>query len=117
MTIYNIVLYKFKSEATPEQREYVKELIKELPSRISALQSVITGEKVLHPLDHGYDIGAIFLFENKEKLDEFRPHQAHTDYRALSSPYLEGAYINAAKRLDHIAVKLPDKMVFDMETA
>lgn len=57
------------------------------------------------------------MFENKEKLDEFRPHQAHTDYRALSSPYLEGAYINAAKRLDHIAVKLPDKMVFDMETA
>jgi len=35
----------------------VKALIKELPSRISALQNVITGEKVLHPLDHGYDMG------------------------------------------------------------
>lgn len=57
------------------------------------------------------------MFENKEKLDEFRPHQAHTDYRALSGPYLEGAYINAANRLDHIAGKFPDKMVFDMETA
>ncbi|KAG1748703.1 hypothetical protein EDB19DRAFT_1905043 [Suillus lakei] len=102
MTIYNIVLYKFKSEATPEQREYVMALIKELPSRISALQSVITGEKVLNPLDHGYDMGAIFLFESKDKLDEFRPHRAHTDYRALSAPYLE---------------ELPDKVIFDMETA
>ncbi|KAG1745848.1 uncharacterized protein EDB91DRAFT_126680 [Suillus paluster] len=99
MTIYNTVLYKFKSEATLEQREYVKALIKELPSRISALQSVITGEKILNSLDHGYDMGVIFLFESKHKLDEFRPHQAHTDYRALSAPYLE------------------DKLIFDMETA
>jgi hypothetical protein len=38
----------------------VKELIKELPSRISALQSVITGEKVFNPLDHGYDMGGLF---------------------------------------------------------
>jgi len=87
------VLYKFKSEATPEQREYVKTLIEELPSRISALQSVITGEKIVHPLDHDYDIGAIFLFESKDKLAEFRPHQAHTDYRALSAPYIHGGYI------------------------
>lgn len=99
MTIYNIVLYKFKSEATPEQREYVKELIKELPSRIPALQSIITGGKVLNTLDHGYDMGAIFLFESQGKLDEFRLHKAHTDYRALSSSYLE------------------DKMIFDMEAA
>ncbi|OAX33336.1 hypothetical protein K503DRAFT_748872 [Rhizopogon vinicolor AM-OR11-026] len=99
MTIYNIVLYKFKSEATPEQREYVKTLIEELPSRISALQSVITGEKIVHPLDHDYDMGAIFLFESKDKLAEFRPHQAHTDYRALSAPYIH------------------DKMIFDMDTA
>jgi hypothetical protein len=37
----------------------VKALIEELPSRISALQSVITGEKVLHPLDHDYDMGVL----------------------------------------------------------
>lgn len=62
-------------------------------------------------------LGAIFLFESKQKLDEFRPHQAHTDYRALSSPYLEGAYINTVNRLDHIAGELPDKVIFDMEIA
>ena len=105
------VLYKFKSEATPEQREYVKALIKELPSKISALQTVVTGEKIAQPLDHDYDmgmfilaevrgprrrvLGAIFLFESKDKLAEFRPHQAHTDYRALSAPYLEGACISS----------------------
>jgi hypothetical protein len=38
----------------------VKGLIKELPSRISALQNVITGEKVFNPLDHGYDMGGLF---------------------------------------------------------
>jgi hypothetical protein len=56
------------------------------------------------------------LFESQEKLDEFRPHQAHTDYRALSSPYLEGAYIDIVGRLDHITEELPDKLVFDMKT-
>ncbi|KAG2352924.1 hypothetical protein BDR07DRAFT_791447 [Suillus spraguei] len=117
MAIYNIVLYKFKSEATSEQRKYVKELIEELPSRISTLQSVITGEKIFNPLDHGYDMGAIFLFESKDKLNEFRPHQAHADYKALSSPYLEGTYIKIVNRLDHIAKELSDKMVFDIETA
>jgi hypothetical protein len=106
----NPVLFKFKPEATPEQRQSVRDSIKALPSQIPSIQSLVTGETVFNHLGHGYDEGAlildncrrswavnkdrasgvIFLFESVDKLNEYRPHQAHIDYQASSAPYVEG---------------------------
>ncbi|KAG1745846.1 uncharacterized protein EDB91DRAFT_1118992, partial [Suillus paluster] len=47
---------------------------------------------------HGYDGGVIFLFENIDKLNEYRPHEAHVDYVASAAPYIE------------------DKLIFDIES-
>ncbi|KIK47188.1 hypothetical protein CY34DRAFT_799541 [Suillus luteus UH-Slu-Lm8-n1] len=99
MTIHHIVLYKFKPEATPEQRQSVKDSVNALPSQIPAIQSLVTGETVFNPLGHGYDAGVIFLFESVAKLNEYRPHKAHIDYQAFSAPYID------------------DKLIFDIETA
>ncbi|KAG1745843.1 uncharacterized protein EDB91DRAFT_126679 [Suillus paluster] len=99
MTIHHIVLYKFKPEATPEQRQSVIDSVSALPSQIPAIQGLVTGEILFNPLAHGYDDGVIFLFESVAKLDEYRPHKAHTDYQAFSAPYIE------------------DKLIFDIETA
>ncbi|KAG2151354.1 stress responsive A/B barrel domain-containing protein [Suillus clintonianus] len=99
MTIHHIVLYKFKPEATPEQRQSVKDSVSTLPSQIPAIQGLVTGESVFNPLGHGYDDGVIFLFESVAKLNEYRPHKAHIDYQALTAPYIE------------------DKLIFDIETA
>ncbi|KAJ8597218.1 hypothetical protein M405DRAFT_780400 [Rhizopogon salebrosus TDB-379] len=99
MTIHHIVLFKFKPEATPEQRQSVRDSIKALPSQIPSIQNLVTGETVFNHLGHGYDEGVIFLFESVDKLNEYRPHQAHIDYQASSAPYVE------------------DKLIFDIESA
>ncbi|KAG0704280.1 hypothetical protein DFH29DRAFT_912717 [Suillus ampliporus] len=99
MTIHHIVLFKFKPETTPEQRQSVRDSINDLPSQIPAIQSLITGDTVFNPLGHGFDGGVIFLFENVAKLDEYRPHKAHLDYQAFAAPYIE------------------DKLIYDIETA
>jgi hypothetical protein len=106
----NPVLYKFKPEATPEQRQSVRNSVKALPSQIPSIQNLIIGETVFNHLGHGYDEGAlllvschrswavnkdrasgvVFLFENLDKLNEYRPHKAYTDCQAPSAPYIEG---------------------------
>ncbi|KAG2155886.1 stress responsive A/B barrel domain-containing protein [Suillus bovinus] len=93
MTIHHIVLYKFKPEVTPEQRQSVRDCISALPSQIPAIQSLVTGETVFNAFGHGYDEGAIFLFENQVKLNEYRPHKAHLDYQGFASPLMEGLLI------------------------
>ncbi|KAG2155885.1 stress responsive A/B barrel domain-containing protein [Suillus bovinus] len=99
MTIHHIILYKFKPEATPEQRQSVKDAANALASQIPEIQSLVTGETVFNPRGHGYDAGVIFLFESTVTLSEYRVHKAHVDYQAFSAPYLE------------------DKLIFDIETA
>ncbi|KAG2151355.1 stress responsive A/B barrel domain-containing protein [Suillus clintonianus] len=93
MTIHHIahstVLYKFKPETTPEQKQSVRDSVSALPSQIPAIQSLITGETVFNPLGHGYDEGVIFVFESVAKLDEYRPHKAHLDYQAFAGPFME----------------------------
>ncbi|KAJ8593830.1 dabb-domain-containing protein [Rhizopogon salebrosus TDB-379] len=86
MTIHHIVLLKFKPETTPEQRQSTRDSVEALPSKIPAIQSLITGKTV----GHGYDAGVIFVFESVDKLNEYQSHKAHTDHRAFAAPYLEG---------------------------
>ncbi|KAJ8597235.1 hypothetical protein M405DRAFT_804263 [Rhizopogon salebrosus TDB-379] len=93
MTIHHIVLYKFKPEATPEQRQSVRNSVKALPSQIPSIQNLIIGETVFNHLGHGYDEGVVFLFENLHKLNEYRPHKAYTDCQASSAPYIEDKLI------------------------
>ncbi|KAG1748700.1 hypothetical protein EDB19DRAFT_220815 [Suillus lakei] len=92
MTIQHIVLYKFKPEVTPEQRQSVRDCISALPSQIPAIQSLVAGETVFNPLGHGYDEGVIFLFESIAKLNEYVPHKAHLDYQAFAGPSMEGMF-------------------------
>ncbi|KAG1906499.1 uncharacterized protein F5891DRAFT_1181912 [Suillus fuscotomentosus] len=117
MTIHHIILYRFKPEATQEQRQSVEDSARSLASQIPAIQGIVAGKTVYNPLGHGFDIGTaslivsttrminktalgvIFLFESAVKLDEYRPHKAHIDYQAFTAPYLE------------------DKLIFDIETA
>ncbi|KAG2112384.1 stress responsive A/B barrel domain-containing protein [Suillus discolor] len=93
MTIHHIVLYKFKPEVTPEQKQSVRDSVSALPSQIPAIQSLITGETVYNHLGHGFDEGIILLFESQAKLAEYRPHKAHVDYQAFAKPLLEGLLI------------------------
>lgn len=98
MTIHHIVLFTFKPEVTPEQRQSVKDCISALPSQIPAIQSLVTGETVFNPLGHGYDEGVIFLFESVAMLNEYRPHKAHLDYQEFARPFMQ------------------DLLIFDIET-
>ncbi|KAG2112383.1 stress responsive A/B barrel domain-containing protein [Suillus discolor] len=93
MTIHHIVLYKFKPEVTPEQKQGVRDNVSALPSQIPAIQSIITGETVYNHLGHGFDGGVILLFESRAKLAEYRPHKALADYQAFLKPLLEDLLI------------------------
>ncbi|KAG1792916.1 stress responsive A/B barrel domain-containing protein [Suillus plorans] len=93
MTIHHIVLYKFKPEVTPEQKQGVRDSVSALLSQIPAIQSIITGETVYNHLGHGFDEGVIFLFESQAKLNEYRSHKAHIDYQGLAKPLTEGLLI------------------------
>jgi hypothetical protein len=62
------VLYKFKPEATPEQRQSVQDSVNALPSQIPAIQSLITGETVYNALGHGYDAGTVFLTTSASRM-------------------------------------------------
>ncbi|KAG1829752.1 stress responsive A/B barrel domain-containing protein [Suillus variegatus] len=90
MTIHHIVLYKFKPEVTPEQKQGVRDSVSALLSQIPAIQSIITGETVYNHLGHGFDEGVIFLFENEAKLNEYRSHKAHIDYQEVAKPLTQG---------------------------
>ncbi|KAG2352922.1 stress responsive A/B barrel domain-containing protein [Suillus spraguei] len=93
MTIHHIVLYTFKSEATPEQRQSMRDCRSALPSQIPAIQSIITGETVSNPFTHGFEEGVIFVFESVAKLNEYRPHKAHMDFQTLAKPLVENILI------------------------
>ncbi|KAG1906501.1 stress responsive A/B barrel domain-containing protein [Suillus fuscotomentosus] len=93
MAIHHIVLYKFKPEVTPEQKQNVRDSVSALPSQVPAIQNLITGETVYNHLGHGFDEGVICVFESQAKLNEYRPHKALVDYQALLDPLLEGLLI------------------------
>ncbi|KAJ8596443.1 hypothetical protein M405DRAFT_928847 [Rhizopogon salebrosus TDB-379] len=100
MTIHHIVLLKFKPEVTPEQIQSIRDSVEALPSKILAIQSLVTGNKVFNPLGHGYDAGFILVFESVDKLNEYQSHKAYTDHRALLAQRFEGT----------------DALVFDIES-
>ncbi|OJA17227.1 hypothetical protein AZE42_00248, partial [Rhizopogon vesiculosus] len=89
-------LKKFKPEATPEQRQSVRDSLDFLPSKIPAIQCIVTGETVFNPLGHGYDEGAESFFSchgSVAKLNEYLPHKAHIDHKAFATPYIEDILI------------------------
>ncbi|KAG1829751.1 stress responsive A/B barrel domain-containing protein [Suillus variegatus] len=93
MLMHSAVLYKFKPEVTPEQKQGVRDSVSALPSQVPAIQHLITGETVYNHLGHGFDEGVICVFESQAKLNEYRPHKALVDYQALLNPLLEGMFI------------------------
>ncbi|KZP31488.1 hypothetical protein FIBSPDRAFT_945016 [Athelia psychrophila] len=85
MTIYHILLIKFKPEATAEQRQdWVTRLI-QLGKTIPAVKAVNTGKKIAGTYDKGWDEGAVLLFDNAEGLQEYLPHADHLAFIAQGS--------------------------------
>ncbi|KAG2073482.1 hypothetical protein BDR04DRAFT_1229997 [Suillus decipiens] len=89
MTVHHVVLYTFKPEVTPEQRQNMRDYGRALPSQISAIQSLLSGKPVFNPLTHGYEEGVIFVLESVAKLNEYHSHKAHLDFQALAKPLTE----------------------------
>ncbi|KAH7914253.1 stress responsive A/B barrel domain-containing protein [Hygrophoropsis aurantiaca] len=86
--IHHIVLLKYKPEVTVDDIQEVKTRLAALPSQIPAISSLITGAAVSNPLDRGFGEGIIFVFEDEEALNVYRPHKAHTDYQQFVSQFI-----------------------------
>ncbi|KAH7922027.1 hypothetical protein BV22DRAFT_1071156 [Leucogyrophana mollusca] len=97
LMIHHIVLLKFKPETTQDEIRRTKEILAALPSQIPSISGFIGGSTVPNSLAHGFHEGVIFVFENEDALNLYRPHKAHTDYQQTTAPWIT------------------DKLIFDIE--
>ncbi|KAG8214441.1 hypothetical protein J3R82DRAFT_9464 [Butyriboletus roseoflavus] len=94
MPIHHIILLKFKQGITPADVAKVRASLHALPSQIPAISGIKAGTKIKHPMDHDFDEGVIFIFNDEDALRKgYAPHKAHTDYQAYTAPYIEDKLI------------------------
>ena len=85
--IRHIVFFKFKSDATPEQRQAVLTELRSLPEKIDVIRQFEVGEDVLR-LARSWDAAIVGAYDSLEALKTYDEHPAHrqvvTRIRAIS---------------------------------
>ncbi|KLO12198.1 hypothetical protein SCHPADRAFT_430213 [Schizopora paradoxa] len=82
MAIYHIVLVKFKPTATQAQKVAWKTAITSLKSSIPQIKELVSGPKIPHKIDGGWEDGVIMKFDNEEDLSDYVVAPAHQAYLA-----------------------------------
>jgi len=76
--IEHIVLFKWKASATPEEISSVMEGLKGLQDKIPDIVSLSCGEN-FSDRAQGFQHGLVVRFRDREALDAYQPHPAHTE--------------------------------------
>ncbi|PAV17002.1 hypothetical protein PNOK_0706600 [Pyrrhoderma noxium] len=97
MTIYHIVLIKFTSGATIGQKEAWKSGITSLSSSIPQIKEIVSGKKLPHVKDGGWDDGVIMKFDGEADLKVYQDAAPHREYQVAT------------------AEQTADKLIFDIE--
>jgi len=98
MAIYHIVLIKFTAQATLAQKQAWYEGITALSSSIPEIKEILSGKKLPHVKDGGWDNGVIMKFDNENDLRTYSAAKPHTDYQQAT------------------AEQTADKLIFDIQT-
>lgn len=98
----HVVMFKFKSEATPEQIQKIEEEFGKLPSQIDSIIDYEWGttKTVEEDLAKGYTHCFLVTFEDKAGLEAYLPHPAHKAFVEQLLPILDEAHV-----FDYVAAK------------
>ena len=97
----HVVLFKFKSDATPEQVKTVEEAFKALPSKINTIVDLEWGTNVSpEGKNDGFTHCFFVTFNDKAGLDVYLPHPAHKEFGSSLRPILDKVCV-----VDYVARK------------
>ncbi|KAI5119206.1 hypothetical protein M0805_004461 [Coniferiporia weirii] len=85
MAIYHIVLIKYIAGATPAQKQAWKDGITALATTIPQIRELLSGEKVPHVKDGGWDDGVIMKFDNEDDLATYSNATPHREYQSATA--------------------------------
>src|SRR5688500_17190650 len=74
--VEHIVLFKTKSDATPEQKARMIHELKRLRELIGGIVDLSVGTN-FSARSQGFDIGLVVRFESRAALEAYLPHPAH----------------------------------------
>ena len=90
----HVVLFQFKSTATPDQVVAIESAFRALPSQISTVQAFEWGTNVSpEGLADGFTHCFLVTFADRAALDVYLPHPAHQAFIELLKPQLEKALV------------------------
>lgn len=72
----HIVCWKYKTEATQNEREEHIARLRDLPNIIDDIISLSVGADVLH-LERSFDTGLVAVYKDRRALDAYTVHPAH----------------------------------------
>ena len=78
----HIVCWKYKDDATAEQRADHVARLRALPGVIPNIVSFDVGSDILH-LDRSFDTGLVAVYQDRAGLDLYTDHPAHQEVAAL----------------------------------
>ncbi|THH08893.1 hypothetical protein EW145_g2392 [Phellinidium pouzarii] len=79
------VLIKFIADATLAQKQAWKDSITALPSTIPQIGELLSGEKLPHVMDGGWDDGVIMKFDNEVDLKTYSDAVPHKKYQRATA--------------------------------
>ena len=84
----HIVCWKYKEEASQEQREEHIAKLKDLPNHIENILSFNVGADILH-LERSFDTGLVAVYPNQDALDYYTVHPEHQKVVAIGKEIAE----------------------------
>lgn len=88
-TLQHVVLFKFKSEATPEKVAEIVAAFEALPSKIKEIKDFKWGtNNSPEKLDKGLTHAFILTFDSEKDRDTYLPHPAHKEFGTIVGPWL-----------------------------
>lgn len=84
----HIVCWKYKTEATQEQREEHIEKLRNLVNVIPYILSFSVGSDILH-LERSFDTGLVATYPDREALDAYTVHPEHQKIVAVGKEIAE----------------------------
>ncbi|MFZ5815462.1 MAG: Dabb family protein [Bacillota bacterium] len=75
--VEHIVCFKLKPEATPEQEARLIEMLKALKQTVPGIVDLSAGRTFTPERGHGYTVGLVVRFRDKEGPAAYGPHPNH----------------------------------------